>query len=88
MIAMYAQNRDWGLGETTVHVDYDSESTPRRFAIDVQLSGSLSVEQRRRLERVAESCPVRKALEGDFVFEERILASGESDATVTGAATA
>ena len=33
----------------------------------------LSAEQVRRLERVAESCPVRRALEDGFTFEERLV---------------
>jgi putative redox protein len=77
MIAMYAQNRGWELGETEVHVEYDPESVPRRFAIDVRLPGHLTAEQRRRLERVAETCPVRRALEAGFAFEERVVASQE-----------
>jgi len=77
MMAMYAQNRGWELDETEVHVEYDPESVPRRFAIDVRLPGHLTAEQRRRLERVAETCPVRRALEAGFAFEERVVASQE-----------
>jgi putative redox protein len=77
MIAMYAQNRDWEIGETTVEVDYDPDSVPRRFAVDIHLPRNLTPEQRRRLERVAETCPVRRALEAGFAFEERVLTAGE-----------
>lgn len=72
MIAMYAHNRGWDIGETAVEVDYDPDSAPRRFAIDLRLPDGLTLEQRRRLERVAETCPVRRALEAGFTFEERI----------------
>jgi putative redox protein len=75
MIAMYAQNRGWDIGETAVEVDYDADSTPRRFIVDIHLPGDLTTEQQRRLERVAETCPVRKALEAGFVFEERTIAT-------------
>jgi putative redox protein len=71
MIAMYAKNRGWSIGETSVDVDYDPDSIPRHFAIDVHLPRELTAEQRRRLERVAETCPVRRALETGFVFDER-----------------
>ncbi len=47
MIAMYAQNRGWDLGETVVEVDYDPDSTPRRFAIDVHLPNDLTPDQQR-----------------------------------------
>jgi putative redox protein len=73
MVAMYAHNRGWEIGETSVDVDYDSESVPRRFAVDLHLPASLTPDQRRRLERVAQTCPVRRALEAGFAFEERTV---------------
>jgi putative redox protein len=80
MIAMYAQNRGWDIGETAVDVDYDPNSSPRHFAIDMHLPNDLTPDQRRRLERVAETCPVRRALEAGFAFEERIVTTRESSA--------
>ncbi|MGP0103098.1 MAG: OsmC family protein [Solirubrobacteraceae bacterium] len=77
MIAMYAQNRGWELGETSVEVDYDPDSVPRRFAVDIHLPDGLTTDQRRRLERVAETCPVRRALEAGFAFDERVLTAQE-----------
>ncbi len=73
MIAMYAQNRGWEIGETAVEVDYDADSAPRRFAIDLHLPSKLTPDQQRRLERVAETCPVRRAMEAGFTFEERTV---------------
>jgi putative redox protein len=73
MIAMYAQNRDWDVGEPAVEVDYDTESVPHRVTVTVHLPDDLTPDQRRRLERVAETCPARRALEAGFVFEERIV---------------
>ncbi len=73
MIAMYAQNRGWEIGETAVQVTYDTDSLPRRFTIDIQLPDDLTPDQQRRLERVADTCPVRRALEAGFTFEERII---------------
>src|SRR5271166_737221 len=72
MIAMYAQNRGWDIGEAAVQVTYDTDSLPRRFTIDIQLPEDLTPDQQRRLERVADTCPVRRALEEGFTFEERI----------------
>jgi putative redox protein len=73
MIASYTQNRGWDIGATSVKVDYDPDSVPRRFAIDIHLPNDITPDQRRRLERVAETCPVRRALEAGFTFEERIV---------------
>ncbi len=73
MMAMYAQNREWDIGELRVDVDYDTESTPRRFRVDLHLPSHLTADQRKRLERVAQTCPVRRALEAGFAFEERVV---------------
>ncbi len=78
MVAMYAQNRGWNIGETAVEVTYDPDSVPRRFTIDLQLPEDLTPDQYKRLKRVAETCPVRRALEAGFTFEERIAAGPSS----------
>jgi len=80
MIAMYAQNRGWDIGETAVEVYYDSDSSPRQFSIDMHLPDDLAPEQLLRLERVAESCPVRRALETGFSFDERTVAAPRTSA--------
>jgi putative redox protein len=73
MVAMYAQNRGWDIGETAVEVDYDPDSSPRQFSIEMHLPNDLAPERLHRLERVAESCPVRRALETGFSFDERTV---------------
>jgi putative redox protein len=73
MISMYAQNRDWDIGEIAVDVNYDNESVPRRVTVAVHLPDDLSSDQQRRLERVAATCPARRSLEAGFAFEERIV---------------
>jgi putative redox protein len=73
MVSLYAQRREWDLGEVEVHVDYDHGVTPRSVEVTLGLSGDLSAEQIERLGRVAETCPFRRALEAGFRFEERIV---------------
>ena len=73
MIVLYARRREWDLGEVRVNVRYDNEAQPRRFDVDVHLPDGLTDEQLVRLRRVADTCPVRRALEGSFVFDERIV---------------
>lgn len=85
MIAMYAQNRGWDIGETTVQVTYDTDSLPRRFTIDIELPDDLTPDQQQRLERVAETCPVRRALEAGFTFEERVITRPPSSIGLTAA---
>jgi putative redox protein len=72
-IAMYAQTRGWEIGEVSVHADYDSDSAPRQITLQLRLPENLTDAQRGRLERVAASCPARRALETGFVFDERTV---------------
>lgn len=72
MIVLYAQRRDWDLADVRVDVDYDAEVTPRRIEVTIHLPEGLTAEQTDRLNRVADTCPVRRALEAGFTFDERI----------------
>ena len=71
-LVMYARTKAWELGEVSVAVDYDNQSTPRRFDVAIELGGDLTDEQLRRLGKVAESCPVRRAVEAGIEFFETI----------------
>jgi len=78
MVAMYAKNRGWPLDGVSVDVEYDAGSVPRHFDVTVNLPAGLAPEQVRRLTRVADTCPVRRALEAGFAFDERIELDPES----------
>lgn len=78
MVAMYAHNRGWDIGETEVSVDYDPDTVPRALTVELSLPPGLSDEQTHRLERVAATCPVRRALEAGFAIQEHVLISGET----------
>ena len=71
-LVMYARTKEWKLDEVEVDVDYDHRSTPRRFEIDIRVTGDLSVAQIDMLEKVAAACPVRRAVESGIEFVERI----------------
>lgn len=71
MIALYAQNRNWVLEDLSVDVDYDTTAEPRKFDVTVHLPDGLTEDQVKRLHKVAETCPVRRALEAGFDFEEK-----------------
>ncbi len=72
MIALYAQRRDWQLTDVRVDVTYDADTTPRDVKITVHLPDGLTEDQLARLQRVAETCPVRRAFEAGFAFTEEI----------------
>jgi putative redox protein len=71
-LVMYARTKGWDLGDVSVAVDYDNQSTPRRFEIGVELGGDLTEDQLRRLEKVAASCPVRRSIEAGIEFHETL----------------
>ena len=71
-VQAYARTKGWELDEIAVDVVYDNTSTPRHFDVTVHLPDDLSDEQRRRLMRVAEACPVRRAIEAGMTFDEHL----------------
>ncbi len=81
MMVLYARRHGWDLSDLRVDVLYDADVTPRRVKVSVRLPDRLTADQVVRLERVAATCPVRRALEAGFVFEERIVTSNSLDGT-------
>ncbi len=73
MITLYARARNWELGDVRVEVAYDSDSTPRHIDVRVYLPGGLTSDQVKRLRKVADTCPARRALEAGFTFDEQIV---------------
>lgn len=71
-VLMYARTKGWDLGDVTVRVDYDPRSTPRRCSVHMVVGHEVSTEQLQRLEKVARTCPVRRALEGGVEFTETL----------------
>ena len=80
MIALYAQARDWKLEDVRVDVCYDSDATPRRVQIAVHLPESLTHDQVKRLRRIVDTCPAKRALETGFTFEEEFVLADRSPA--------
>ncbi|MGO9883603.1 MAG: OsmC family protein [Solirubrobacteraceae bacterium] len=74
MIGLYAQRHGWDLGETQVDVEYDADTKPRHVEVTLRLPDGLTAEQVKRLQRVAQTCPVRRSLEAGFTFDERLAA--------------
>ena len=73
MVTLYARRHGWPVEGVRADVAYEAESTPRRIAVRLHLPDSLSAEQVERLRRVAGTCPVRRAFEAGFAFEEDLV---------------
>jgi putative redox protein len=62
---MYAARKGWDIGQVEVDVDVEYEGfVPSSFATTIRLPEGLDEEQRQRLLRVAEKCPVHKVIAG------------------------
>ncbi len=82
MILTYANARGLELRELRVDVVYDPEPTPRHVEMVVHVPAGLPPEQAERLRRIADTCPVKRALEAGFTFDEEIVADGRPTADV------
>jgi len=65
-IEMYAERREWEVGQVEVDVDVEyRDGAPLSFAVTLRLPSELSDEQRKRLLVVASKCPVHKLIAGE-----------------------
>lgn len=88
MIMLYANRQGWALDGLSVDVTYDNESTPRHVSTRINLPDGLTADQIQRLEKVAETCPVKRALEAGFSFEHLMVVPAGDGERLTQAATA
>jgi putative redox protein len=61
-LVIYARQKDWNLDRVSVEIDYDHHATPRTAKVAIHITGDLTAEQLRRLEKVAAACPVHRSL--------------------------
>jgi putative redox protein len=77
-IEMYANRKEWELGQVEVEVDQgtaDDGRTPR-FEVEIRIPEPLDEEQRKRIEVIASKCPVHRALTSDGVEVADTLTAG------------
>jgi putative redox protein len=74
-IELYARRKGWDIGEVVVDVDYEpaQRGSPTRFKLDVRLPKELPEDQRERLMQIAAKCPVHRTLEGEVMFDEKLV---------------
>ncbi len=72
MITHYAHERNINLDGLQVDVIYDNEATPSSVGTVIHLPDGLSADQITRLQRVADTCPVKRALEAGFTFDTEL----------------
>ena len=71
---MYAERKNWELGDLSVDVDYEpaQRGSPTRFTMVVNFPKEFPEDQRERLMQIGAKCPVHRVLEGEVMFEERV----------------
>jgi putative redox protein len=74
-LEMYADRKGWNIGHVTVEVSYEpaQRGSPTRFNISVKLPKELPQEQRERLMQIVTRCPVHRTLEGEVIFDEKLV---------------
>jgi len=72
---MYAKRKGWNIGPVEIDVSYQpaERGCPTRFELIMRLSDSLSDEQVERLRTIAAKCPVHRTLDGEVMFDERVV---------------
>jgi putative redox protein len=65
-IEMYADRKEWDLGEVVVTADFTEATadSPAKFKVDIKSPAKLTDEQRERILAIAHKCPVHRALMG------------------------
>lgn len=63
-LKMYANHKGWNLTDVNIEVtfDWDNEASKSMFTRKIELLGDLTEEQRERLLKIADKCPVHKVL--------------------------
>jgi putative redox protein len=73
-VEMYARRKGWDIGPVDVQCRYTpaERGQPTVFELVLRLPGTCSEEQVEKLSAIAAKCPVRRTLEGEIVFSERV----------------
>lgn len=79
-IEMYANLKDWELGQVEVSVDYETPvpDTPASLAVKIGIPAELSDDQRDRILTIAGKCPVHRTLAAQDVKIEDSLSPIEA----------
>ena len=67
---MYAQRKEWNLGDITIDLSIDRENVEGRMVSkilrSISFSEELSEEQKERMLLIADKCPIHKTLTGEL----------------------
>jgi putative redox protein len=74
-LRMYADKKGWDLKEVKLEIDLDRDDKANKTVINrkIQLLGNLDEEQRERLLKVANACPVHKMLTNPIEINTEVI---------------
>jgi putative redox protein len=73
-VEMYARRKGWDIGPVDVECGYTpaERGQPTVFELVLRLPSACNEEQVEKLSVIATKCPVRRTLESEIVFSERV----------------
>jgi putative redox protein len=73
-VEMYADRKDWHVGDLEVEVGYEfgEGELPTRYDVVLKLPADLSDQQADRLRVIAGKCPVHRALTGEVEITDQV----------------
>ena len=74
-LKMYANHKGWDLTDVKIEVTFDwiAETSKSVFTRKIELIGNLSDEQKERLLKIADKCPVHKVLTNPTEIETSLI---------------
>ena len=72
-LKIYSARKQWPLLDAEVTVTIDKTPELSRMTRDIRLAGPLDDEQKARLLKVAEACPVHKTLSGKIEISTKLV---------------
>lgn len=74
-LKMYANHKGWNLTDVNIEVtfEWDNDASKSVFTRKIELIGDLTEEQRERLLKIADKCPVHKVLMHPTEVETTLL---------------
>lgn len=72
-LRMYAQRKTWALENAEVTVSIEKKNDVTIFLRKIDLIGTLSSDERKRLLEIASHCPVHKALTGQVEVQTALI---------------